>query len=74
LPPLDMAKGHKGWRLAASEKMASSKEIRDKASEAKELLEGLIADHPNTPWAVFAKRERSTTLGLTWQASSFGRE
>jgi hypothetical protein len=72
LPPLDPALKHKGWKLAAVEKMKSPKEIRDMVDEAKEILNGLIENHPNTPWAVLAKREKNISLGLEWQASSFG--
>src|SRR5262249_41052413 len=37
LPPLD-PKIHKGWRLAAQEKMQSPREIRDLADDAKKIL------------------------------------
>jgi hypothetical protein len=66
LPPLD-PKQHTGWRLQTQEKMASPRDVKDKAEDAKTLFDGLIKDHPGTPWEVLAKRERRTALGLTWQ-------
>jgi hypothetical protein len=71
LPPLDPAL-HNGWRLSAQEKIQSSKDVRDMASDAKKLLNQIITDHPGTPWEVLAKRERFTALGLAWQPARFG--
>jgi hypothetical protein len=73
LPALD-PKLHKGWRLAASEKIQSPKEVKDLASDSKKLLAKIIKEYPGTPWEVLAKRERFTTLGLAWQLASFARE
>jgi len=69
LPPLD-PKLHKGWRLAAQEKMASPRDVKDKAEEAKKLFDQLIKEHPGTPWEVLAKRDRLTALGLSWQPTA----
>mgnify|MGYP001327038303 CR=1 FL=1 len=66
LPPLN-AQEHNGWRLAASDKLQSPKEVRDLAADAKRILDQIMIDHPGTPWAVLAKRARSTALGMTWQ-------
>lgn len=69
LPKLD-AKIHNGWRLAAQEKIASPKEVKDLAGDARKLMAKLIQEHPGTPWEVLAKRERSTALGLAWQPTN----
>jgi hypothetical protein len=69
LPPID-PKIHKGWRLAAVEKMASSGEAKDQAEDAHKLLDKLIKDHPGTPWEILAKRDRLTALGLVWQPAA----
>jgi hypothetical protein len=66
LPPLD-PKLHKGWRLAAVEKMSSPRDVKDQADEARKLFNKLIKENPGTPWEVLAKRERMTALGLAWQ-------
>lgn len=64
----------KGWKLASAEKMKAPKDIRDMADVARAAMGDLIANHPNTPWALVAKREKGFALGLEWQASSFGSE
>jgi hypothetical protein len=74
LPELDPKAGHKGWKLASTEKMISPKDIRDMAEEGKTALAELAKEHPNTPWAVVAKTQKHITLGLQWQASSFEAE
>lgn len=66
LPPLD-PKLHKGWRLAAAEKMSSPRDVKDKADDARKLFNKLIKENPGTPWEILAKRERLTAVGLTWQ-------
>ena len=73
LPELDVEKKfQKGWQLKSVEKMMSPKEIRDMAEDAKKDLTELAKSHPNTPWAVLAKSQKSIVLGLSWQPSSFG--
>jgi hypothetical protein len=69
LPELQ-PKVHTGWRLVASEKMQSSKEVKDLAAESKKLFAKIIREHPGTPWEILAKREQRTALGLEWQPSS----
>jgi predicted Zn finger-like uncharacterized protein len=64
LPPRDPAT-HQGWQLAAQEKMqATDREYKQMAAEAKKLLERLIEEHPGTPWALLARRDRLNYLGL----------
>lgn len=72
LPTLEGNK--KGWKLASAEKMKAPKDIRDMAEEARVEMGELVTNHPNTPWALVAKREKGFALGLEWQASSFGAE
>lgn len=61
-----------GWRLAPREKMqckgTEGKEAKKHAEEAKKILDKLAEDHKGTPWEVLAKRDKSITLGLEWQA------
>jgi len=65
LPALDDKQT--GWQLSSQEKMNCSPEFRALAAEGKEKLEEIIKSHPNTPWAMLAKREKNSRLGLTWQ-------
>ena len=67
LPEID-PKLHKGWRLLASEKMLSPKDVRDMGEEGKTALSEIVKEHANTPWAVLAeKTQRSMVIGLKWQ-------
>jgi len=61
---------HTGWRLVSSEKMQSSKDVKDLAAESKKLFAKIIREHPGTPWEILAKREQGRALGLEWQPSS----
>jgi hypothetical protein len=71
LPPRD-PKLHNGWRLASQQEIQSGKEARDLAREAQALFQKLIKEHPGTPWALLAKRERLTALGLRWEPVRLG--
>src|SRR5262245_25096442 len=57
-----------GWRLASSEKMMSPRPVVDLADKARKALAQIVKDHPETPWAALAKRERLAMLGLQWQS------
>jgi predicted Zn finger-like uncharacterized protein len=71
LPPLDEKKGQNGYRLVSSEKMKVRTEAKF-AAEAKELYEKIITDYKGSPWAIQAKRDKSFSLGLTWQPFTKG--
>ncbi len=72
LPPLDMKLGQDSYKLASSEKMKSKRDIQKLAEEARELLTRIVAEHKGTPWAIQAKRDKTLSLGLTWQPISSG--
>lgn len=67
LPPREGAQN--GYRLASQERLTSGKEARDYAKAAQTLYQAIARDHPGTPWALLAKRERNTALGLRWEAA-----
>jgi hypothetical protein len=67
LPDLDKKRGQSGWRLASNEQLASSSEYKDMSKEARKLFIKLAKDNPGTPWAVLARREKFTALGLKWE-------
>jgi hypothetical protein len=63
---------HNGWRLAAREKV----QIQAKEPEVKSLVKSIgrqwkkiAQDYPGTPWALLARRESMTALGLEWRPS-----
>ena len=64
LPPLE--KGQNQYRLVSSEKMKSKKEVQKLAEEAQEAYTNLITKYKGTPWAIQAKRDKGTSLGLFW--------
>ncbi|WP_435018022.1 vWA domain-containing protein [Tundrisphaera sp. TA3] len=54
------------WRLAPTETIDSGAKVAAVAVEAKRLLEGVVKDHPNTPWALLAQRELKDPMGFQW--------
>jgi uncharacterized caspase-like protein len=59
---------HKGWQLAAREKIAD-REAEKSAKKAKQYLDQIAKDNPGTPWEFIAKREKITALGMEWTPS-----
>jgi hypothetical protein len=66
LPPRDPAI-HGGWRLASQATLQGDTAGKKLAEKSRKLLEKLAVENPDTPWAVLAKRDRMTALGLQWQ-------
>jgi len=67
LPDLDKKRGQSAWRLASNEQLASSSEFKDMRKDARNLFTKIAKDNPGTPWAVLARREKFTALGLKWE-------
>jgi hypothetical protein len=67
----ELQPNHIGWRLASREKMQCKgdpgKEAKDRARQARDLLDAIARDHKGTPYEILAKREMVTALGLEWQ-------
>jgi hypothetical protein len=70
LPQLD-PKLQTGWRVA-SQTSLSDRDAKKLAKDADKTLDKIIKDYPNTPWAVLAKRDKLTALGMEWQAARLG--
>ncbi len=67
LPSRD-PKVHNGWRLASRRELqGGDSQAKKLAAESRKLLDKIIADYPDTPWAVQARRDRASGLGLEWQ-------
>ncbi len=66
LPKPDKGKAA-GYRLASASRMASKKDVLEKAEEARELLGQMAQDHKGTPWEVLAKMNKNVALGLKWE-------
>src|SRR5690606_21781839 len=53
------------WLLQPSDEFANTS-LEKVAAKARGLLEQVVAEHPQTPWATLAERELSTPLGWRW--------
>ena len=54
------------WLLRPAEESDAGGEVKRLTARSRELLEGVIADHPGTPWALLARQELDTPLGWRW--------
>ena len=59
--------GSNAWRLVPDEQVHVSAKADAIGKQAFELLRRVIAENPNTPWAVLASRELKDPLGLRWE-------
>ena len=66
LPDLNPKKDQDGYRLTPAAKLQSGASIRRMGDRAQRLLDRVTKDHPFTPWAAAAKRDRAVPLGLEW--------
>ncbi len=71
LPELEA--GMNGYRLGARTKVGVPESFaKDWVRELKRLHDRIIAQHENTPWAVMARRDKLTVLGLEWRPARKG--
>jgi len=54
------------WRLVATDQILSGDKVDRVAKETQALLRRVVDDHPNTPWAVLARRELKDPFGFKW--------
>ncbi len=54
------------WVIEPSAEVSVGSKWKREAETAIELLEGVVADYPNTPWALLAKKELEVPLGWKW--------
>ena len=59
------------WHLIPSSRIATGKVVEKMASKATEILDRVIANHPGTPWALYAQRERNIPMGWEWKESHY---
>ena len=66
LPPLEG--GFSGYVLGSKEKVTIPEgKVKDWVKEVRRTWDKIAKDHPNTPYAPMAQRERMTVLGLEWR-------
>jgi len=60
--------GFNGWRLASQRDPQTGDSVAKKlTTESRKKLDKIIQTYPDTPWALMARRDRSSALGLEWQ-------
>jgi hypothetical protein len=65
LPPLQ---GGTGWRLLPRVRPQNTdRAVKRLVTELQQTLRKIIKEHPDTPWAVLARRDLEVPLGLQWQ-------
>jgi hypothetical protein len=57
------------WRLDPAEGIEKNSVLDTMSKKARTYLEGVIKDHPNTPWAAAAQQELSQPIGWAWVES-----
>lgn len=62
-----MNPGSTGWSLHPAAGIEKNSVLDGMAKKAREYLEGVIKNHPNTPWAAAAQQELQAPIGWAWQ-------
>ena len=55
------------WLLRPAEESDAGGEVKRLTQRSRELLDGVIEQHPGTPWALLARQELDTPLGWRWR-------
>ncbi|TWT94259.1 hypothetical protein Pla100_38690 [Neorhodopirellula pilleata] len=54
------------WVLEPSDEITVGSKWQREADKAREFLDGVVQQHPGTPWALLAKRELEVPIGWKW--------
>jgi hypothetical protein len=63
--PFKNAKSN-AWRLAGDDSNRYSEKVAGAAREARILLKRVVEEHPETPWALLARRDLADPMGFKW--------
>ena len=55
------------WVLKPSDEISVGSKWQREAELARELLQGVLEEHPGTPWALLAKKELEVPIGWKWE-------
>jgi hypothetical protein len=68
----DLKPDQKGYRLTAETTLDKNTgaQYKDMFTDARKSLTAIAKDHPNTPWALLAKSDRTVAIGLRLSGSS----
>lgn len=54
------------WQLKPTNEIQLGSQLKSQAAQAREYLQRVVQQHPQTPWAWLAQRELSIPLGWEW--------
>ena len=58
------------WRLGFKQKVSTNEnKVKNMVKDIGKLWKKIEDEHPNTPWALLAQREKLYAMGLEWRAS-----
>lgn len=60
------------WELVRDDEISVGSVLENQAAEARQYLERVRDEHPNTPWALIAEEELSVPLGWKWREKYTG--
>ncbi len=60
------------WRLSPDDTIRTGSQQEKDAAQAKVYLERVVAEHPETPWALLAEKELRQPMGWKWQEAFTG--
>lgn len=62
------------WRLVPSKNIGGGISVKKIAQRADEYLGRVIEEHPGTPWALMAEREKNVPMGWDWREGHYNAE
>jgi hypothetical protein len=54
------------WKLVPSDEIRFNQKAAAAAKQARDLLQRVVTEHPNTPWSLLAQRELKDAFGFRW--------
>ncbi len=60
------------WQLVRADEISVGSALEKQAAEAKEYLERVVREHPNTPWSMLAEQELKEPFGWKWSETYSG--
>ena len=60
------------WQLVRADEISVGSVLEKQADQAKQYLERVVREHPDTPWALLAKRELDQPFGWKWRETYTG--
>jgi hypothetical protein len=64
--------GSDTWVLEPTDDVSVTSALESAAADAREILQRVVREHPDTPWALMAERELAEPLGWSWRETRTG--